>query len=76
MNLKELLIKANKANPVGDLCGNILRVDERKGYDWFKSDKEVLSAIEFDVPIGSGGQPVMAAFKTFKKAYEKQRDAK
>ena len=73
MNLKEFIDKnANKSNQIGDLCGDILRVDKKKGYDWSKNDKEVLSAIEFDVSIGPGGQAVMSAFKSFKKAYEKQ----
>ena len=75
MKLKEFIDKrANKDNPVGDLCEDILRVDRGKGYDWSKSDKEVLSAIEFDVSMGPGGQQVMNAFKSFKKAYEKQSD--
>lgn len=73
MNLKEFIDKrANKSNPIGDLCGDILRVDKKKGYDWSRNDKEVLSAIEFGVAMGPGGQTVMSAFKSFKKAFEKQ----
>ena len=77
MKLKEFVDKkANKNNPMGDLCGDILRADKRKGYDWSKSDEEVLSAIEFDVSMGSGGVEVKSAFKSFKKAYEKQNEVK
>ena len=64
MNLKDFIVKKAKGdNPIGDLCGDILRVDKKGKYDWAKSDTEVLSAIEFDISMGSGGQPVAAAFK-------------
>ncbi len=75
MNLKEFIDKKSKNdNPVGDLCGDILRVNRRKEYDWSKSDDEILSSIKFDVSMGPGGQSVMSAFESFKKAFEKQKE--